>query len=73
MEFSCRLRIIFAEIKSKDKNFNQETFAKKIGITKGTLSSLVNEHTLPSFKVAYTIATELKIPIEEIWVLKDKK
>lgn len=68
MGFTCRLRVIFAEIKSKDKSFSQEAFADKIGITKGTLSSLVNEHTLPSFKVAYKIGKELDMDIREIWI-----
>lgn len=72
MEFKCRLRVIFAEMKSKDPNFNQEIFSNKIGISKGTLSSLVNGHSLPTFKVAYKIGKELNIPIEEIWKLNEE-
>jgi putative transcriptional regulator len=67
IQFKCKLRVIFAEIKQTDKTFTQEKFAKKVGVTKGTLSALVNAHSLPTFIVACKIANELKKPIEEIW------
>ncbi|KGJ84254.1 hypothetical protein BMT_13345 [Priestia megaterium NBRC 15308 = ATCC 14581] len=66
--FECRLRIIFATKKSENPSFKQEEFAKKVGISRGTLSALVNEHSLPNFKNAYIIAKELGVTIEEIWV-----
>jgi len=67
MKFKCRLKIIFAEEKLKDKNFTQKEFAKRIGVTDTTLSQIVTGRTLPSFEVAYRIVKELKRPIEEIW------
>ncbi len=74
MEFECKLRILFAEEKQRNPNFRQGDFAeKKIGISKATLSSLVNGKSLPTFQVAYKISKELQKPIEEIWVLLEDK
>ncbi|AST92991.1 hypothetical protein BC6307_17850 [Sutcliffiella cohnii] len=69
--YECRLRVLFAEMKLKDPNFKLETFAKKVGISRTTLYSIVNEKSLPSFDVAYTIASELEMRIEEIWKKND--
>jgi putative transcriptional regulator len=67
VKFRCNLRIIFAEIKQKDKSFTQEIFAQKIGITRGTLSDLVNGKRPPTFFVEHKIANLLDKKIEEIW------
>ncbi|MGY3715362.1 helix-turn-helix transcriptional regulator [Sutcliffiella cohnii] len=66
--YTCRLRVIFAEIKLKDPEFKQETFSKELGISRTTLYSIVNEKSLPSFDVAYSIAEKLGMRIEEIWI-----
>jgi len=63
MNFNCRLKVIFAE-----KNIQQTEFAHKIGMSRAALSLLVNNKTLPSFKIAYKIAKELNLHIEEIWI-----
>jgi putative transcriptional regulator len=70
VQYKCNLRLIFAEIKQIDKTFTQEKFAKSIGITKGTLSALVNEHSLPTFIVGCKIAHKLKKSVEDIWVIE---
>ena len=70
--FECRLRIIFANKRSEDPSFRQENFAKQVNMSRGTLSALVNEHSLPNFKNAYSIAEELDIPIQEIWIKTTK-
>ncbi|MBO1515073.1 helix-turn-helix transcriptional regulator [Metabacillus bambusae] len=68
MKFKCRLKIIFAEKKMEDKNFTQGKFADDIGISLGALSSLANEHSLPSFPVAYAICEKLGKNFNEVWV-----
>jgi putative transcriptional regulator len=67
MKFNCRLKVIFAEEKLKNRSFTQKEFAKRIGVTDTTLSQIANGRTLPSFEVAYKIVKELERPIEEIW------
>lgn len=71
MEIVCNLRVIFAEIKTKDRTFRQEDFAERVGLSKAALSALVNGHTLPTLPVAYRIARALGRPVEEIWEPKD--
>ncbi|MDX5476608.1 MAG: helix-turn-helix domain-containing protein [Bacillaceae bacterium] len=66
--YECRLRVILAEIKLKDSNFKQENFAKELGISRTTLYSIINEKSLPSFDVAYSIADRLNMKIEDIWI-----
>ncbi|MGH1257504.1 MULTISPECIES: helix-turn-helix transcriptional regulator [Bacillus] len=63
MKFKCRLRIIFAE-----REIKQKEFAKLIGLSQSTLSTLVNGANLPTFTSAYRIAKELNMKIEEIWI-----
>jgi putative transcriptional regulator len=70
MHFKCRLKVIFAEEKLKDRTFTQSKFAKKIGVTDTTLSQIINGKSLPSFEVTYKIVTELKRPLDEIWILQ---
>ncbi|MEX0416905.1 helix-turn-helix transcriptional regulator [Bacillus sp. C30] len=65
MEFKCRLKVIFAE-----KNIKMGDFADSVGINRSTLSLIVNGKTLPNFTNAYIIAQNLKIPIENIWILE---
>lgn len=60
--YKCRLKIIFAE-----KEIKVGEFAKKAGVSSAALSNIINNHTLPSFRVAYRICKELDMRIEEIW------
>ncbi|WJQ07673.1 helix-turn-helix transcriptional regulator [Geobacillus stearothermophilus] len=64
--YKCRLKVILAE-----EGIKHGEFARRINISPGTLSAIVNDKQLPSFDVAYAICTELKRPVEEIWVKKD--
>jgi putative transcriptional regulator len=70
VSFKCNLRLIFAEIKQNDKSFTQEKFAREVGITKGSLSALVNGHNPPTFFVEHKIAKLLNRKIEEIWEVR---
>ncbi|MDZ7370214.1 MAG: helix-turn-helix transcriptional regulator [candidate division KSB1 bacterium] len=54
-----------------ERGIKQGDFAKKIGISQAALSAIVNNHSLPSFQVAYTICEELGMPINEIWIKKE--
>ena len=67
MKFKCRLRIIFAE-----REIKQKEFAKLVGLSQSTLSTLVNGANLPTFTTAFRIAKELNIHIEDIWIGDDK-
>jgi putative transcriptional regulator len=63
IKLKCKLKVIFAE-----RNIKYGVFAERVGVTGTTISSLANGRSLPKFEVAYKIAKELKLPIEEIWV-----
>ncbi|OOR08283.1 transcriptional regulator [Bacillus cereus] len=63
MRLKCKLRVIFAE-----REIRQKEFSKLIGISQTTMSSLVNNTTIPSFLTAYKIAKGLKLHMEEIWI-----
>lgn len=65
MNFKCRLKVILAE-----RDMRQEDLRRQVGISRGTLSQLVNGKTLPNFETAYTIAEALDLKIEEIWIKK---
>ncbi|WP_342515483.1 helix-turn-helix transcriptional regulator [Sutcliffiella sp. FSL R7-0096] len=71
--FTCNLRVILAEEKTRNPAFTQKRLAEKIGLSRTALNALVNENTLPSFETAYAIATELNRPIERIWVKFDNR
>jgi putative transcriptional regulator len=64
--YICKLKVIFAE-----EGIKHGWFAEKIGVSKGTLSAIVNNKQLPSFDVAYAICQELKRPLHEIWIKKE--
>ncbi|WP_459503094.1 helix-turn-helix transcriptional regulator [Bacillus sp. C1] len=66
MHFKCKLRVIFAE-----REIRQKELAKLIGISQTTMSSLVNNTTLPTFLTAYKIAKTLDMHIEDIWIEED--
>jgi DNA-binding XRE family transcriptional regulator len=61
--FKCRLRVIFAE-----REIKQKDFAEKIGISGASVSAIVRGKQIPTLEVAYRIAEELQMPIEQIWV-----
>ena len=62
MEFKCRLKVIFAE-----RNITSKELAEKIGISRATISGLINNKSLPTFETAYLISEELEMDIREIW------
>jgi len=69
MRLKCKLKVIFAE-----RDIKQSVFAEEIGMSRTTLSSLVNNQSLPSLPNAYLIAEKLQLPVEKIWIrdIEDK-
>lgn len=68
MEYKCRLKVILAE-----KEIAHGVFADKIGLSPAAMSSIVNGHSFPSFKVLYKIIEELDMDMREIWIKKEQK
>ncbi|AWO73867.1 MULTISPECIES: helix-turn-helix transcriptional regulator [Geobacillus] len=64
--YKCMLKVILAQ-----ESIKHGEFAKRINISPGTLSAIVNDKQLPSFNVAYAICEELGMPINEIWIKKE--
>jgi DNA-binding XRE family transcriptional regulator len=71
MKIECRLGVIFAEMKLKDKTFTQKKFAEEIKMSYPALNALVNGKSLPGLEGAYRISHKLGKPVEEIWVVVD--
>jgi putative transcriptional regulator len=63
VEFKCKLRVILAEMEIKHGDF-----AKRVNMSSAAFSSIVNNHTLPSFETAIRISEELNMDIRSIWV-----
>gem|GEM_PF-823578 len=64
--YICKLKVILAE-----SGIKHGWFAERIGVSKGTLSAIVNNKQLPSFEVTYAICLELNRSIHEIWLKKE--
>lgn len=65
--YQCRLKVIFAEKKLQDPSFNQNKFAKAVGIASNTLSGIVNGK-MPTFENALRIAETLEMSVHDIWI-----
>lgn len=59
----CKLKVIFAE-----NDISQREFAKRIGISEGTLSLIVRGKSIPTLQVAFKIAKGLDLKVEDIWI-----
>jgi putative transcriptional regulator len=67
MAYKCRLKVLLAELEVKHGEF-----ADRIGIDKSTMSSIVNNKSLPSFDTLYDIVEEIRkinpnIKLSDIW------
>ena len=56
----------------KDREIRQEDFAKYMGVSRQTISSLENGRYNPSITLAYKIATYFGMTIEEVFVFEEK-
>lgn len=56
----------------KDKGIRQEDFAKEMGVSRQTISSLENGRYNPSIMLAYKIAKFFDLTIEEVFVFEEE-
>lgn len=55
----------------KEKGINQEEFAKFMGVSRQTISSLENGRYNPSINLAYKIAKYFNLTIEEVFIFEE--
>ena len=56
----------------KERNIRQEDFAKELGVSRQTISSLENGRYNPSILLAYKIAKYFAMPIEEVFIFEEE-
>ncbi len=56
----------------KEKGIRQEEFAKSMGVSRQTISSLENGRYNPSIMLAYKIAQYFGMTIEEVFVFEEE-
>ena len=56
----------------KEKGILQEEFAKAMGVSRQTISSLENGRYNPSILLAYKIATFFRMTIEEVFIFEEE-
>ena len=56
----------------KERNIRQEEFAKALGVSRQTISSLENGRYNPSITLAYKIAKFFGMTIEEVFVFEEE-
>lgn len=69
-EFELKNRI---EKIRKEKNIRQEEFAKAMGVSRQTISSLENGRYNPSILLAYKIAKYFGMRIEEVFLFEEEE
>ena len=55
----------------KEQNIRQEEFAKSMGVSRQTISSLENGRYNPSITLAYKIAKFFGMTIEEVFIFEE--
>ena len=55
----------------KDKGIRQEDFARALGVSRQTISSLETGRDNPSIQLAYKIARYFDLTIEEVFLFED--
>ena len=55
----------------KDKNIRQEDFARALGVSRQTISSLETGRYNPSIQLAYKIARYFDLTIEEVFLFEE--
>ena len=56
----------------KERGIRQEDFAKSMGVSRQTISSLENGRYNPSITLAYKIARYFEMTIEEVFVFEEE-
>lgn len=57
----------------KERGIRQEEFAKAMGVSRQTISSLENGRYNPSILLAYKIAKYFKMSIEEVFLFEEEE
>ena len=57
----------------KERGIRQEEFAKAIGVSRQTISSLENGRYNPSILLAYKIASYFGMTIEEVFIFDEEE
>ena len=56
----------------KERNIRQEDFAKALGVSRQTISSLENGRDNPSILLAFKIAKYFNMTIEEVFLFEEE-
>ncbi len=56
----------------KQQGIRQEEFAKSMGVSRQTISSLENGRYNPSIMLAYKIARYFKMSIEDVFIFEEE-
>ena len=56
----------------KEKGIRQEDFAKALGVSRQTISSLETGRYNPSILLAYKIARYFELKIEDVFIFEDE-
>ena len=56
----------------KDRGIRQEEFAKALGVSRQTISSLENGRYNPSIQLAFKIARFFDMTIEEVFIYEEE-
>ena len=57
----------------KERNIRQEDFAKSMGVSRQTISSLENGRYNPSILLAYKIARYFGMAIEDVFMFEEEE
>ena len=57
----------------KERGIRQEEFARAMGVSRQTISSLENGRYNPSILLAYNIAKYFEMTIEEVFLLEEEE
>ena len=57
----------------KERGIRQEEFARSMGVSRQTISSLENGRYNPSIMLAYKIAKYFEMTIEEVFVFEEEE
>lgn len=57
----------------KDRGIRQEEFAKSMGVSRQTISSLENGRYNPSIGLAYKIAKYFGLTIEDVFIFEEEE
>lgn len=58
------------ELRAKH-NLTQEELAEKVGVRRETILYLEQGKFMPSLKLAWDVAQEFKLPVEEIFIMNE--